>query len=91
MVGLIVSALGIRLSTLSIENGKTIRAATMPQSRTFTHLGAFFKQNRNVKTAITTQLADMLILTIFRKSSLMLLPLSDPVDHLLHFVKFVIR
>ena len=34
----------------------------------------FFKQNRNVKTAITTQLADMLILTIFRKSSLMLLP-----------------
>ena len=64
MVGLIVSALGIRLSTLSIENGKTIRTATMPQSRAFTHFGAFFKQNLNAKTATTIQLADMLILTI---------------------------
>ncbi len=30
----------------------------MPQSRTFTHFGAFFKQNLNAKTATMTQLAD---------------------------------
>lgn len=53
--------------------------------------GSFFKQNRNAKTATTTQLADMLILTIFRKIRSCHFPLSDPVNHLLHFVKFVIR
>ena len=91
MVGLIVSALGIRLSTLSIENGKTIRTATMPQSRTLAHFGALFRQSRSSKTASTTQPAEILVLTILRKSSVISLPPSDAVDHLLHLVKLIAR
>ena len=67
--GLIVSALGIRLSALSMENGKASRTATMPQSRTLTHLGAFFKTSLSISTARISQLADMLMLIIFKKSS----------------------
>ena len=69
MFGGMVSALGIRLNALSMENGKASRTATMPQSRTLTHLGAFFKTNRSNSTARTSQLADMLMLMIFKKSS----------------------
>jgi hypothetical protein len=68
-LGLIVSALGIRLSALSMENGKSSRTATIPQSRTLIHLGAFLNTNRSSRTARTSQLADMLMLTIFKKIS----------------------
>ena len=90
MLGLTVSALGIRLSALSMENGKINRTATMPQSRTFTHFGAFFRQNRNIRTAITIQLAAMLRLTISETARSRSLPLSDTVDHLLHLVELII-
>ena len=69
ILGLIVSALGIRLNALSMENGKASRTATIPQSRTLTHLGAFFKTNLRISTARTNQLAEMLMLMIFKKSS----------------------
>lgn len=88
MVGLIASALGIRLSALSIETGKIIRTATMPQSRTCTYFGAFFRQNLRIRTASTIQPADMLRLTMFRKSSHMTILPSDTVNHLLYFVEF---
>ena len=68
--GLTVSALGIRLSTLSIVNGQINRTATNPQRSTLTHLGAFLKTSLRSNTASTSQLADMLILTIFKKTSL---------------------
>ena len=74
--GLIVSALGIRLNALSMENGKASRTATMPQSRTLTHFGAFFRTNRNNNTVRTSQLADMLMFTMFRNRSLMICLLS---------------
>ena len=64
-----VSALGIRLNALSKENGHINLTATIPQSRTLTHLGAFFRTNLRINTARTSQLADMLILMIFKKSS----------------------
>ena len=69
MFGGMVSALGIRLNALSMENGKASRTATMPQSRTLTHLGAFFKTSLSISTARISQLADMLMLIIFKKSS----------------------
>ena len=65
----IVSALGIRLNALSKENGQINLIATIPQSRTSTHLGAFFNTNLRTSTVRTSQLADMLILTTFKKNS----------------------
>ena len=69
MFGGMVSALGIRLNVLSKENGQINLMATMPHSRTLIHLGAFFRTNLRISTANTSQLADMLMLMIFKKSS----------------------
>ena len=64
-----VSALGIKLNALSMENGQIRRTATMPQSRTLTHFGAFLNKNLKASTTSTSQLAEILMLMIFRKSS----------------------
>ena len=74
--GLIVSALGIKLITLSIVNGQISLTATMPQRSTVIHLGAFLSNNLKRKTARTIQLADMLIFTMVKKNSLILILLS---------------
>ncbi len=74
---LIVSELGIRLMALSMENGQMSRTATIPQSKTVIHLGAFFSNNLKSNTASTIQLADMLIFTISKKNSLIFILLSD--------------
>ena len=71
-----VSALGIRLNALSKENGQISLTATMPQSRTLTHLGAFFKTNLSISTARMSQFAAILMLMIFKKSSFIVIPLS---------------
>ena len=65
----IVSELGIRLNALSKESGQINLTATIPQSRTLTHLGAFFKTSLSISTARISQLADILMLIIFKKSS----------------------
>ena len=57
----IVSALGIRLNTLSNENGKIRRKATNPHRTPIIHFGAFFRRKRSNITARTSQLAVMLI------------------------------
>ena len=75
--GLIVSALGIKLITLSIVNGQISLTATMPQRSTVIHFGAFLRSKRKSNTARTIQLADMLILTIVKKNSLILILPSD--------------
>ena len=62
-----VSALGIRLHPLSMENGQISLTATSPHSQTLIHPGAFFKTNLSTITARTSQPADMLIFRIFRK------------------------
>ena len=74
--GLMVSALGIRLRMLSMENGQINLTATNPQRSTLTHLGAFFKISLRSKTASTSQPADMLILTIIKKNALIVSLLS---------------
>ena len=43
--GLMVSALGIKLNALSKLNGQINRKATIPHSRTWIHLGAFFQNH----------------------------------------------
>ena len=72
----IVSALGIRLNALSMENGQINRTATIPQSNTLTHLGAFFSTSLSINTARTSQLAEILMLMIFKKSSFIAILLS---------------
>ena len=67
--GLMVSVLGIKLRALSMENGQISLTATMPQSKTFTHLGAFFKISLRARTARTSHPAEILILTISKNSS----------------------
>ena len=74
--GPIVSALGIRLNILSIENGQISLIATIPHKSTVIHLGAFFSNNLKSNTASTSQLADILIFTTFKKNSLILTLLS---------------
>ena len=88
--GLIVSALGIKLNALSIENGHSNRTETMLQSNTLTHLGAFFKISLNTSTARTSQLADMLMFMIFKKSSVTVASFPDAVDHALHLVDLLL-
>ena len=66
-----VSPLGSRLAGLSMENGSISRRATTPSSRTLDHLGAFRKTVRNTSTASTSQLAEMLRLTSFKKTAAM--------------------
>ena len=73
---LMVSELGIRLIALSMENGQIRRTATILQSRTVIHFGAFFSNNLKSNTASTIQLADILIFTISRKKLLIFILLS---------------
>ena len=68
--GRTASVRGSRLSVLSMENGKSSRTATKPQSSTLTHFGARFRQSRSTRTAAAIQLAETLIWTIFKKSVL---------------------
>ena len=68
--GLMVSALGIKLNALSKLNGQINRKATIPHSKTWIHLGAFFKTTRKSTTARISQDAAILIFTIFKKSEL---------------------
>ena len=89
--GLTVSALGIRLSALSMENGSTSRSATMPQSRTFIHLGERFDTRRSTSTASTSQLAEMLRFKSFKKTAAMVSLLSAAVDHALNFRNVLLR
>ena len=56
---LTVSAFGIKLSTLSKENGQARRTATMPQRTTESHFGAFFKSKRKSKTAESDRLVNL--------------------------------
>ena len=89
--GLTVSALGIRLNALSMENGRTSRSATMPQSRTFIHLGERFDTRRSTSTASTSQLAEMLRFKSFKKTAAMVSLLSAAVDHALNFRNVLLR
>jgi len=89
--GLRVSALGIRLSALSMENGSIKRSATMPQSRTFIHLGERFDIRRSASTASTSQLAEMLRFKSFKKTAAIGSLLSAAVDHALNFRNVLLR
>ena len=89
--GLTVSALGIRLNALSMENGRTSRSATMPQSRTFIHLGERFDPRRSTSTASTSQLAEMLRFKSFKKTAAIGSLLSAAVDHALNFRNVLLR
>ena len=89
--GLTVSALGIRLNALSMENGRTSRSATMPQSRTFIHLGERFDIRRSTSTASTSQLAEMLRFKSFKKTAAIGSLLSAAVDHALNFRNVLLR
>ena len=89
--GLTVSALGIRLSALSMENGSTSRSATIPQSRTFIHLGERFDTRRSTSTASTSQLAEMLRFKSFKKTAAIGSLLSAAVDHALNFRNVLLR
>ena len=74
-----------------IRKGQISLTATMPQSNTFTHLGAFFSANRAARTASTSQLAEKDILTTLRKTSVNSLTLSVTVDHGLDSIDLPIR
>ena len=89
--GAMVSLLGIKLKMLSTENGQINRTATMPQSSTVVHFGAFFNRSRNTRTASTSQVALMPRLTTCKNSSVMLVLLSVAVDHTLYSVDFLLR
>ena len=69
-----VFALGTRLRTLSIENGKTSLMPTSAHIMQWINLGAFLKTRRRITTAKTSQLAVMLIFTSLRKISLIFFP-----------------
>lgn len=60
MLGLTVSALGIRLNALSNENGHISLIATMLQRSTAVHLGAFLRRDLRTSTATITTLAEIL-------------------------------
>ena len=90
-VGLTVSALGIRLKALSMENGSVSRSATIPQSRTFIHLGERFDIRRSTSTASTSQLAEMLRFKSFKKTAAIGSLLSAAVDHALNFRNILLR
>ena len=66
---LVISLLGIKLSALSKEIGHTSLNATIPQSKTWIHLGVFLKASLKINTTRITQLAEMLALTTFRNTS----------------------
>ena len=66
-----------RFKALSMEKGQISRTATIPQSKTVIHFGAFFSRSRNSRMARTSQLADMLIFTTVRKNSVIMILLSD--------------
>ena len=71
MVGEMVSALGMRLKALSREKGKMSRTPTMPHSSTWAHFGARFSTRRAKSTANTSQLAEILMFTTCKNSSVM--------------------
>ena len=55
--------LGIRLNTLSSENGKTKRKPTMLHKAQLSHFGAFLSKKRAMITASTAQPAVILMFT----------------------------
>ena len=81
----------MRLSALSMENGSIKRSATMPQSRTFIHLGERFDTRRSTSTASTSQLAEMLRFKSFKKTAAIGSLLSAAVDHALNFRNVLLR
>ena len=83
---LTVSALGMRLSTLSNENGSTSRSATTPHMSGRAHFGPRLSSSRSTSTARISQLAAMLMLSTFRNKSVIVHTLPVPVDHLLDLV-----
>ena len=72
----IVSLLGIRLNTLSRENGQISRTATSPHKMQGIHFGAFLRSSLTRMTARINQLAVMLIFKNLRKMLLMFIPPS---------------
>ena len=64
------------LTELSIENGSTNRSATIAQSIQTIRLGAFFSSIRRRTTAIISQFAMRLILTVSLKIVSMFIPPS---------------
>ena len=70
-----VSALGIMLNGLCIENGSTRRSATTAQIRQRTHLGERLITARSSTAARTIQPAAMLILSSFKNTSVISSPL----------------
>ena len=68
MPGATVSALGIRLTALSIKNGETSRIPTIPQRATTIRPDTRLSSGRSSSTATTSQLAAMLRLSTVRKN-----------------------
>jgi hypothetical protein len=64
-----VSALGIKLNTLSIDIGKTSRNATIPHITHLRYLGIFLNTNRIKITASAIYVAVILMLKTFKNSS----------------------
>lgn len=64
-----VSALGIRLSALSNENGQISRTATAAHSAQGSHFGAFASSRRRTTTARMSQPAAMLMFSILRNTA----------------------
>ena len=76
-VGLMVSALGIRLKELSKETGHTKRTATIPHKIQESHLGAFLRSMRRRITARTSHPAAILMFSNFKKIFSIPSPHSD--------------
>ena len=82
-----VAALGMRLSALSMLQGRASLSPTTAQSSSVYRFGALLSRNRRTITASISQLAAMLILRTFWKTSAIALALPEAVYHPLHLVQ----
>lgn len=100
MPGLMVCELGIRLNTVSMENGRiSLRPTNAQKTGRILLYEVLLKKNLRRSTAGTSQLAAMLMLRTFmnksdavfrNKSAIGILP-SVAINHLLYLVDFLIR